>query len=102
MERAPKTPPAMCCRIRKGFAPRNRNAIKAWVISKIPASNPPQKIAANARGGAPATVSGTGEAVEVVILVSPLEPKKDTSFENSDRRHFIPALKPFGNPAPSN
>jgi hypothetical protein len=57
----------MCCRILKGFAPSRPNPTKACVMSKIPASNPPQKIAARGRGGESATVVATEEVAEVLM-----------------------------------
>src|SRR5215472_3583320 len=59
IERAPKMPPAMCWRMRKGFAPSNLKPTKACVMSKIPASSPPQKIAASGRDDEPLTAAAT-------------------------------------------
>jgi len=54
----------MCCSIRKGFAPSKPNPMKACVISKIPASRPPQKIAAKGRAGGDGIAPPTEELVE--------------------------------------
>src|SRR5215471_3536532 len=67
IERAPKTPPAMCWRMRKGFAPSNPKPTKACVMSKVPASNPPQKIAPRGLVGEPLTVAATEEFDEALM-----------------------------------
>src|SRR5690349_8654798 len=64
----------MCCRIRKGFAPSNPKPMNACVMSKIPASNPPQKMAARGRGGESATVAAREEVAEVLMEDPPFDP----------------------------
>jgi hypothetical protein len=90
-------------KMRNGFAPRSPNPIKAWVSSRIPQSNPPEKIAAITRAGAPPSCSELAEAVDVVTgSLSFASQTKIAVLKNDDSRPFIRLIKPFGNLAPSN
>src|SRR2546426_6667707 len=73
----------MCCSIRKGFAPSKPNPMKACVISKIPASSPPQKIAAKRRAGGDAIAPPAEEADEALTLLPA------GHFERSEKSLFV-------------